>query len=126
MGILAWIHNRGGRDAGDMYGGVDRCASPDIDELYEQETVRELSSKVEVFVADPSEDIAADVAEVWNDAISRYEPVAHGIEVELHASRGMVRLILEPEFSELEELRDMLTSTCQVVGVRDREAESAA
>lgn len=126
MGILAWIHNRGGRDEGDMYGGVDRCSSPDLEDLYELKRDLPLSSKVEVYVEAPSGDLAADVERVWYDAISRYENPGVGVEVELEAKGGMVRLVGEPGFEDLEEVLQMLTSTCQLVEVRDRAAESAA
>jgi hypothetical protein len=126
MGILAWIHNRGGRDEGDMYGGVDRCASPDLGDLYELKRDLPLSSKVEVYVEKPSGDLVADVERVWKDAVSRYENPGPGVEVELHAKGGSVRLIGESGFEDLEEALHMLTSTCQLVEVRDRAAESAA
>jgi hypothetical protein len=123
---LAWIHNRGGRNEGDMYGGVDRCSSPELDDLYDRKRPLPLSSKAEVFVAHPTGDMAADLEGVWNDAMSRFEPVDPGIEIELHAKGGLVRLVLEPGFDDLEEVLHMLTSTCQLVEVRDRAAESAA
>ena len=109
-----------------MYGGVDRCASADLDGLYEEKRRLPLSSKVEVFVAAPSGDVVADVEAVWKDAMQRWSDPGHGAEIELHASKGLVRLILEPGFEDLEEVLHMLTSTCQLVEVRDRAAESAA
>jgi hypothetical protein len=126
MGILAWIHNRGGRDEGDMYGGVDRCDSADLEGLYEEKRRLPLSSKIEVFVARPSGDVVADVEAVWADAMQRWTSPGYGAEIELHAGNGLVRLLLEPGFDELEELVHMLTSTCQLVEVRDRATESAA
>jgi hypothetical protein len=126
MGILAWIHNRGGRDEGDMYGGVDRCDSADLDGLYEEKRHLPLSSKIEVFVSNPSGDVAADVDAVWKDAMQRWMDPGHGAEIELHAKHGLVRLLLEPGFDDLDEVLHMLTSTCQLVEVRDRDAESAA
>ncbi len=109
-----------------MYGGVDRCPSADLDDLYEEKRRLPLSSKVEVFVARPSGDLVADLEAVWKDAMSRYASPGHGVEIELHASAGQVRLVLEEGFDEPEELLHILTSTCQLVEVRDRAAESAA
>ncbi len=109
-----------------MYGGVDRCDSADLEDLYEEKRRLPLSSKIEIFVAGPTGDVVADVEAVWRDAMQRYESPGHGAEIELHASNGLVRLMLEPSFDELEELLHMLTSTCQLVEVRDRAAESAA
>lgn len=109
-----------------MYGGVDRCDAAGLEGLYEEKRSLPLSSKVEVFVAAPTGDVVADVEAVWNDAMQRWSDPGHGAEIELHAKDGLVRLLLEPGFDDLEEVLHMLTSTCQLVEVRDRAAESAA
>ncbi len=130
MGVLAWIHNRGGCDQGDMYGGVDRAATPDVVDLYEEKRPSPLTSQLEVFVqadaAPDGEAVAAAVAEVWDEALGHGPELPLATHIELRARRGLVRLRLEPGFCEPEVLRELLLGTCRVVGIRDRAAETAA